>query len=123
MRTKLFKWVEGQQMTGYFKLTLAFVSKWTPIPFDCYILKYPTGSYIPPHRDELQIPGRHYRLNIVLKRGEGGEFVCDNPIYGSKRINLFRPDLELHSVTRVTKGTRYVLSFGFALPMHPSSSG
>lgn len=113
MTNKLFRWVEGQQKTGYHILTLARVGKFTPIPFDCYIIKYPTGSYIPPHRDILKTRN-HYRLNIIVMQGEGGEFQVANAIFKSKRLNLFRPDLELHSVTKVTRGTRYVLSFGWS---------
>lgn len=110
----LFRWVEGQHETGYSILTLAWVAKWTPVPFDCYIIKYPTGSYIPPHRDKLKTRD-HYRVNVILTRGEGGEFICKNAIFKSKRLNIFRPDLEEHSVTPVTKGTRYVFSVGWAL--------
>lgn len=38
---------------------------------DCYILKYPEGSEIPPHTDP--VPGRkHWRMNVVLKRATVG---------------------------------------------------
>ncbi|MFC6977979.1 hypothetical protein [Microbulbifer taiwanensis] len=58
--------------------------------------------------------GRHYRLNIVIKRAKsGGEFLCDSPIYESARIKLFRPDIAEHAVSEVQSGTRYVLSLGW----------
>jgi hypothetical protein len=112
----LFKWVLGQKNTGYWILTLAWVTgKWLPIPFDLYILKYPTGAYNPPHRDPIK-RGQHYRLNIILTKPLGGEFVCETPIFSSWRIHLFRPDICTHSVTPVERGTRYVLSLGWTWP-------
>jgi hypothetical protein len=107
------RWERGRQGTGYDKLLLAV----NPllIPFDMYLLRYPVGSHIPPHRDP--VPGRcHYRLNIVVRRSQqGGEFVCADPIYSSRRIHLFRSDLSTHSVTRVDGTPRYVLSLGWVL--------
>jgi hypothetical protein len=32
------------------------------------------------------------------------------------RVKWFRPDIHEHSVTPITKGTRYVLSFGWLWP-------
>jgi hypothetical protein len=67
-------WEKGRQNTGYDKLLWAinpFI-----IPFDCYLLRVPEGTQIPPHRDPVTA-GRHYRLNIIVKRSpSGGEFVC-----------------------------------------------
>ncbi|MBO9664546.1 hypothetical protein [Dokdonella sp.] len=81
--------------------------------FDVYVLRFRTGSEIAPHTDPVSI-GRHFRCNIVLRCAkEGGEFVCANPIFATKRIKLFRPDACEHSVTRVVRGTRYVLSIGW----------
>jgi hypothetical protein len=105
----LFKWQKGRQGTGYDKMLLATLP-W-PIPFDCYLLRYPDGSEIPPHRDPVA-KGKHFRLNVILKQSKGGQFTCENPIFESKRVKFFRPDLSLHSVTKV-KGTRYVFSFGW----------
>lgn len=116
MKNKLFKWVAGRQGTGYSILTLAWVTKkWSPVPFDAYILKYPEGSYIPPHKDEPGF-GKHYRINIILKKcAEGGEFFSENALFKLGRVVLFRPDLSLHTVTKVKRGTRYVLSFGWII--------
>ncbi len=113
----LWKWAEGNHKTGYSVFTIAWVKrrKLIPIPFDCYLIKYPPGASIPPHRDELK-KDRHFRVNIVFPSSGGGEFICENPIFSSRWINFFRPDLSTHSVTEVTgKRTRYVLSFGWAL--------
>ena len=86
-----------------------------PLPFDSYLLRFPEGSAIPPHRDPLD-KGKHYRLNIILKAPRsGGEFLCASPIYSSKRIKFFRPDECEHSVTEVQGGNRYVLSVGWVL--------
>jgi len=87
-----------------------------PLPFDVYLLRFPQGAEIPPHTDPVT-GGRHFRLNVVLKRAaDGGEFVCASPIYASSRIKLFRPDACQHSVTRVTRGSRYVFSVGWVRP-------
>ena len=114
-RNRLFRWQEGQHKTGYFVLTLAWVTqRFSPIPFDCYLLRYPPGSSIPPHRDVTK--RRHFRANIVLTHPKGGEFQCERTIFASKWLNVFRPDRNTHSVTPVT-GTRsrYVLSIGWSL--------
>ncbi|WP_197338053.1 2OG-Fe(II) oxygenase [Ralstonia solanacearum] len=110
---KAFRWRRGRQGTGYDKMLLA-TAAW-PIRFDSYLIRYPEGSEIPPHTDPVA-DGRHYRLNIVLKSpGAGGEFVCANPIFQTRRIKLFRPDACEHSVTRVQGGSRYVLSVGWVV--------
>jgi len=107
----VFRWQTGRQQSGYDKMLL-LQSMW-PLPFDVYILRFPQGSEIAPHTDPVSL-GRHYRLNIVIKRAaSGGEFVCATPIYTSARIKLFRPDACEHSVTRVVRGSRYVLSIGW----------
>ena len=78
-----------------------------------YLLRFKTGSEITPHIDKVT-SGKHYRLNIVLKPAKlGGEFVCINPIYETKLIKFFRPDISVHSVTKVIIGTRYLVSLGW----------
>jgi hypothetical protein len=54
----------------------------------------------------------------MKRAAAGGEFVCATPIYESPRIKYFRPDACEHSVTRVDKGTRYVLSVGWIRNAH-----
>ena len=105
------RWQVGRQLSGYDKMFLAG-ALW-PVKFDCYLLRFQAGSFIKPHTDTVD-SGKHYRLNMVLKCAKkGGEFVCEQPIYASKRIKLFRPDMCRHSVTKVEQGTRYVLSIGW----------
>ena len=83
------------------------------IPCDCYLLRFREGAEIAKHTDPVD-GKKHYRLNIVLRAAaEGGEFICSAPIINRRRIKLFRPDLAPHAVSRVRKGTRYVLSIGW----------
>jgi hypothetical protein len=111
MLNKLWRWQRGRQQSGYDKLLL-IASPWL-IKFDCYLLRFPEGCSIPPHTDPVS-DVRHYRLNIVIKQAIlGGDFICDAPIFESKRIKLFRPDINMHSVTRVEEGSRYLLSIGW----------
>lgn len=104
------KWQKGRQATGYDKMLIAN-ARW-PLRFDVYVLRFPQGCHVPEHRDEVR-DGRHYRLNLVLKRAQsGGEFHCADPIFETTRIKFFRPDVSLHSVTKIELGCRYVLSIG-----------
>jgi hypothetical protein len=119
-----FRWQKGRQGTGYDKMLL-LTAPW-PLPFDSYLIRYPEGSEIPPHIDPVS-SGRHFRLNVILKAPKsGGEFICENPIFATKRIKFFRPDVSFHSVTRVVGGSRYVFSFGWllrrALPLHEKTA-
>jgi hypothetical protein len=108
-----FQWQSGRLMSGYDKMLL-LIGRW-PIPFDVYLIRYLEGSHISPHTDQVR-HGRHYRLNLILKSPKrGGDFVCDHPLFETPRIKLFRPDKQVHSVTRVEGGSRYVLSVGWVL--------
>ncbi len=114
-------WQPGRAGTGYFKYPVLE----GPF-FDLYLLRYPEGSHIHEHKDPLSLEAlfasplwwtpRHFRLNVVLKRAmEGGEFVCESVIFRTKHLAFFRPDKYLHQVTKVLRGTRYVLSFGVGI--------
>ena len=106
-----FRWRSGRQESGYEKMLL--LANPFFLPFDCYLLRFRTGAEIPEHKDPVS-DKRHYRLNVILKKARsGGEFVCRDPIYSSSRIKLFRPDRSPHSVTKISDGTRYVLSIGW----------
>lgn len=108
---QLFRWQSGRQQSGYDKMLLCGCV-W-PIKFDGYLLRFPSGSEIAPHKDTVT-SGKHYRLNIVLKEAsKGGEFLCDTPLFETKRIKFFRPDISQHQVTQIVCGTRYVLSIGW----------
>lgn len=110
-----FKWEPGRQGTGYEKLEL--LNRWryfAKFKWDLYLLRYPVGSGIPNHRDPLP-DHKHYRLNIYLWNAKaGGVPAHDSVICSNRFFTLFRPDLFEHSVSTVTKGTRYVLSFGWS---------
>lgn len=107
----LFRWQKGRQKTGYQKMLLA-TANW-PLPFDMYLLKFNEGDEIPPHIDDVG-SGEHHRINIVIKKAKrGGDFICDQPIYESSRIKYFRPDITMHSVSKIIKGNRYVFSLGW----------
>ena len=109
--SNFLRWQSGRQETGYEKMLL--LANPFLFPFDCYLLRFKEGSGIPVHSDPVD-GKRHFRLNIVLRQAdEGGQFVCDEPIYESKRIKLFRPDRSRHAVTTVKRGVRYVLSVGW----------
>ena len=108
------RWDRGRQETGYLKKTL-YTFRLGRFGTDAYLLKFPEGCDVPTHTDPVD-DSRHYRLNVVLQHAEsGGEFVCDDPIVDLPRIKVFRPDKNLHSVRRIEKGTRFVLSLGLAL--------
>lgn len=101
-------WKEGrQESTIYHKLTF-FSQKIFNIGVDAHILRYPKGSILGMHVDEVK--GKHWRLNINLK-GES-IFACDECIYRSSWMNLFRSDLNMHGLRVITK--TYKLSLGFA---------
>lgn len=108
-----FRWQKGRQETGYDKMLI--IHSFFPIPFDIYFIHYHVGSFIPPHVDKVDF-GRHYRVNIILKKSIiGGDFICKDPIYSSSRIKFFRPDKSEHSVTELKQGNRYLLSIGWVL--------
>lgn len=108
-----FNWEPGRQGTGYEKLKLLNYWKFfSERKWDIYLLRYPVGSGIPRHKDPVP-DHRHYRLNIYLWNAQaGGVPEHDGVIISNRFFTLFRPDLFGHSVTPVTKGTRYVLSLG-----------
>ncbi|GAB4186962.1 MAG: hypothetical protein Tsb002_11880 [Wenzhouxiangellaceae bacterium] len=109
-----WRWQRGRQQSGYDKFCLLQL-RW-PLPCDAYLLRFPVGSSVPPHRDAVSA-GRHYRVNLILRHARsGGEFHCDDMLWSSRRIKWFRPDQALHSVSAVTAGTRYVLSVGWIRP-------
>lgn len=103
-------WRPGRQGTGYDKLLLVEGRR-----FDLYLLRFPTGAHLPPHRDELDDAG-HLRLNLVLiPARRGGHFECPAAYVDRPRLKLFRSDLHEHAVSTIEAGTRWVLSLGLAL--------
>jgi hypothetical protein len=77
-----------------------------------YLVRYSPGHRVVPHVDMVSA-GRLYKLNCVLVKPEtGGEFHCERSIFNwFGRIILFRPDLYRHSVSRIERGNRWLLSF------------
>ncbi len=57
--------------------------------------------------------GRLYKMNCVLvKPKAGGVFICEKKIFNLfGRLYLFRPDLYQHRVTKIERGSRWLLSF------------
>lgn len=113
---KRFK--EGRQGTGYKTLTLFSVKvpvKIKLLGFDGHIIHYPDGSNIKPHKDTVQ-EGKHYRINLVLKRPErGGKFGCEGKFINiGNRLFVFRPDIQEHFVSSCI-GSRIVLSIGWVI--------
>ncbi len=108
---KVFRWDVGRQQSGYDKMLL--LTGIFPLPFDVYLLKFPVGSEILIHVDAVDY-GKHYRLNVIIRKAQlGGDFFCSKTIFKTDRINFFRPDISKHSVSKVKKGIRYVLSIGW----------
>lgn len=106
----IFKWVKGRQGTKYEKLPLIQNKK-----FDLYLLRFPEGTHVPPHKDPIK-NHKHYRLNITLvKPNIGGKFLGGNPIINLSRLTFFRPDLYTHEMSVIQSGQCYMLSFGFAI--------
>ncbi len=108
-----FRWRAGRQNPGYKKMLL--LANPFFVPFDIYLLRFEEGAEIAPHTDNVET-GRHFRLNLVLQHPKsGGTFRCEETMYESNRIKVFRPDLNVHSVSRIVSGRRYVLSIGWVL--------
>lgn len=105
-------WEKGRQGTGYFKKQI-FKFGFKLFGMDCYLLKFPEKSYVPPHTDPIK-GYKHFRLNIVLKKADVGGNLHFYKTRCYSRFILFRPDAVEHSVSEITRGTRYVLSIGLA---------
>lgn len=109
MKNNWLQWSDGRQNTGYQK---KLILQWKF--FDVWLIKYKEGDHIPEHVDVVSEGYNHHRINIVLKEAlQGGDFICPNAKKFLKRIYLFRPDRDKHSVTKIIKGERLVLSIGW----------
>jgi len=83
--------------------------------WDSYLIRYPIGSSIPPHRDRVGFGLEHHRINAIVKQGEFTKVNIDNVFYGSIETGdayIFRPDLQKHSVPKITDSERLVFSLG-----------
>jgi hypothetical protein len=61
---KLWPREKGRQGSGYSKFTLAH-SKWFKL--DATILRLPTDTHVPPHKDPSLDGFEHHRVNITLR--------------------------------------------------------
>ena len=111
---KNWKWEIGRQALmlkakiPYFKLLVL-----SGRTFDIYLLKFPEGSRLVPHKDPVD-GKRHYRVNVVLRPAEqGGIFLCNGAWVNFPRFKFFRPDQLTHGVSKIEKGERLVLSIGW----------
>lgn len=133
-------WEAGRQGTGYERLALRSLVDQDPVyayladralraigaphenHWDMWIIRYPSGSSIPPHRDEAAIYGlRHRRLNALVRAPRaGGDFVVENKVFplAVGDAVLFYPDDVHHSVTQVDD-VRLVFSVGAWLETKP----
>lgn len=103
-------WKPGRRGSGYKKLS--FTNRW----FDFHIIHYPVNSYLDWHTDPVE-GKEHRRLNIVLWNAtDGGWFFWQGGIdlnIGNERIIKFRPDIVPHTISKIRKGNRVVLSIGW----------
>lgn len=95
-------------MPGIVKNRILFQSRRLSI----YLVRYSPGHRIVPHVDMVS-EGRLYKLNCVLvKPRAGGKFSCERTIFNLfGRMILFRPDLYRHQVSKIERGSRWLLSF------------
>lgn len=103
-------WQEGRQGTGYRKMLLAR-GRW-PLPFDLWLLHFPEGSEVPWHQDPVP-EGSHHRINLDIVQARSGGLFETPAGPDTRRVRLFRPDNTLHRVTRIDRGSRWLLSFGW----------
>ena len=108
------RWEMGRQGGGYRKMKLFSSEK---RKMDIYLLHFPEGSEVPIHIDPAPEGFIHQRLNIFLKRPkEGGQIFVEGPVLNIGPFNLFMASVWRHLMTRVTKGSAYILSIGWLEP-------
>jgi len=112
--TDLFKWTKGRQGTGYEKLTLLLSRH---LKLDAYIIRLPTGVDVPRHTDPA-VPGfGHHRINITMRAPKRGGVTyiqaSDGSSHRAPRAYKFRPDEQVHYVTRIDEGELWLFSIGW----------
>lgn len=108
---KMWRWGNDKFATGYRIFTL-FHSK--TLGIDLYLFRYPEGSFIPKHKDP-KTNGPTTRINLELRKAQqGGVFKCKRKWSLFDRLHVFRADRDYHSVSKIEKGSRWVLSLGIA---------
>lgn len=103
----------GRQRSGYYRFALWSIKR---LCCDAHIIYYPAGGEIPPHHDPSPVRDKtHYRMNIILKKPNGGgQFTTHDPDAKLffNRVVVFCPEY-IHWLTRCRGTGRLVLSFGW----------
>lgn len=110
-----FRWKNGRLNGGYKVFTFFSIPK---LDIDLHLIYMPCRSEIPRHLDPVLKKGfEHHRVNIILWRPKDGGHLIG---YGLRYRRVwpffwykFRPDIIEHSVTKIYRGSRLVLSFGW----------
>ena len=86
------------------------------IRFAINVVTYKEGHRVLEHNDPMG-SGRYFKFNVVLKKPElGGQFWAEKVIFNLfNRIYFFRPDKYMHSVSKIEKGERKLLSIALYL--------
>jgi hypothetical protein len=79
--------------------------------FSINLVTYHEGHKVLRHNDPMG-KGRYFKFNVVLKKPQlGGHFSADKVIFNVfDRVYFFRPDKYMHSVSKIEKGHRTLLS-------------
>lgn len=91
---------------------------------DVYLIYYPQGSYIPPHRDPVQKNFNHQRLNSIVQHAElGGELLIEGSIVELAELDgmTFFSNKSEHSVAKIERGDRLLWSVGVLQKQTPIS--
>ena len=121
------QWEPGRQGTGYDKHALrdglpealpALLQRSLDalaveaVAWDCYLLRYRPGAYVPPHRDPTDAKP-HLRLNAIVQSSAGAVLSLNGAAIelAAGDAIVFRPDVVEHAVS-AGEGTRYVWSVG-----------
>lgn len=122
-------WEDGRQGTGYLKAavpdaqfrelkikSLRVLGADLKDKHDCYLIRYPVRSRIPPHLDDAPFGTEHWRLNAVIQAPEiGGIFGVETRSVDllERDAVVFRADKLRHRITTVYGNTeRFVWSVG-----------
>jgi hypothetical protein len=112
---RLWRWADGRQGGGYRKLPLL---RSRLLRLDAYLLRFPEGSQARWHTDPSPVGWRHWRANLTLRPArDGGRFLWAASMGPRVRrlgpLTVFRPDVTPHALTRVERGSLWLLSVGW----------
>lgn len=105
------RWENGRQGGGYSKMALLPTWLSRRLKADAYLICIPANTTIVKHKDPVTEGYKHYRMNVIIRRGIGRMFIL-GPItrYGG-RIDIFRPDLYEHGL-QPAPADIWMISFG-----------